>query len=70
MIIAVTRMTHIPEACVTCDLFRVTCPECMAKGIMFGKEDVRWLTKERPNWCTLQEVEVTQDVKDLLREDP
>jgi len=62
MIIAETQMNEMPESCTMCDLFRASTLECPAHHIWFGREDVRWLPKERPDWCPLRDVEI-HDVK-------
>ena len=60
MIIAETQMDRIPDNCFDCDLFRSTFLKCPAKQVMFGTEDYQWLSKQKPVWCPLREVEVKE----------
>lgn len=66
---------HLPESCMMCPclsrsqwLGEVMC-RCEAKCISFGKEDMIWIAKRRPNWCPMVDLGNHGDLidRDALR---
>ena len=56
----------MPKSCTDCPLLflQLDFTQCRADGRYMYKEDAKWMSKQRPNWCPLKEINMKENSHD------